>query len=198
MTAAKKLNLVSVEDYLAAELNSPIRHEYFGGMVYAMAETRNAHNVIVGNVLAFLDVRLRGQRCKPFNSSTKVRIRFPTHLRFYYPDVSVVCQPSALEESSQDNPAVLVEVLSRSTRRFDDVEKKDAYLTIPSLSVYLLIEQEMPAVVVFRRADQGFVREVYEGLDAVIPLPEIGTELPLAEIYEAVDFVPEADEDAEV
>ena len=66
----------------------------------------------------------------------------------------------------------------------------------PSLRVYVLVEQEMPAVLVYRRTEQGFVREVYEGLEAVLPLQDIGTSLPLAEMYERVDFVPEADEEA--
>ena len=64
-------------------------------------------------------------------------------------------------------------------------------MTIPSLWAYVLIEQESAAVVVHRRTEQGFVREVFEGQGAVIPLPEIETELPLAEIYEAVEFTPE-------
>jgi Uma2 family endonuclease len=84
--------------------------------------------------------------------------------------------------------------LSRRTRRIDEGEKKDAYLTIPSLCVYGLIEQETPAVVVYRRTEQGFVREVYEGLDAVIQMPEIEAELPLAEIYDGVEFFPESTE----
>ena len=58
-------------------------------------------------------------------------------------------------------------MLSKRTRRTDEGEKKDAYLTIPSLCVYALVEQETAAVVLFRRTDQGFVREVYEGLEAV-------------------------------
>ncbi len=41
---------------------------------------------------------------------------------------------------------------------------------------------------VFRRTEGGFVREVHEGLDAVLPLGEVGIELPLAEIYESVEF----------
>jgi len=86
---------------------------------------------------------------------------------------------------------VLVEVLSRRTRRIDEGEKRDAYLTIPSLAVYLLIEQDAAAAVALRRTEGGFVREVHEGLDAVLPLGEIGIELPLAEIYEAVEFTPE-------
>jgi Uma2 family endonuclease len=195
MSAAKKLNLVSVADYLAGELTSPVKHEYLGGVVYAMAGARNLHNTIAGNSFAALHVRLRGKRCRPYNSDTKIRIRLPHQLRFYYPDVSVSCRPNPPADSFQDDPAVIVEVLSRKTRRTDEGEKKDAYLTIPSLGVYLLVEQETPMVTVFRRTEHGFVREVYEGLDAVVPLPEIEASLPLAEVYEAVEFHPEPEED---
>src|SRR5262249_43462453 len=111
--------------------------------------------------------------------------------RFYYPDASIVCRLNTPDESFQDDPVVIAEVLSESTRRIDEVEKKDAYLTIPSLGVYLLIAQDSTTVVVFRRTDQGFVREVYEGLGTIIPLPEVGIELPLAEVYEAVEFISE-------
>lgn len=198
MTAAKKLNLISVDDYLAGELVSPIKHEYLGGMVYAMAGARNAHILIASNTLLALGSRLRGKRCRAYNSDAKIRIRLPTQVRFYYPDVSVICRPNPQSDSFQDEPAVLVEVLSRATRRTDEGEKKDAYLTIPSLSVYLLVEQDTSVIVAFRRTDQGFVREVYEGLAAVIPLPEIETELPLAEVFETADFVPEPGEDENV
>jgi Uma2 family endonuclease len=191
----RNLNLVSVEDYLAGELVSPIKHEYVAGMVYAMAGARNVHNLIASNALGSLHARLRGQPCRPYNSDTKIRLRLPMHFRFYYPDVSVICEPNPQTDSFQDKPAVLVEVLSAKTRRLDEGEKKDAYLTIPSLGVYLLVEQEMPAVVAFRRTQQGFVREVYQGLDAVVPLGEIGTVLPLAELYETVVFGPEVPED---
>ncbi|MSQ96313.1 MAG: Uma2 family endonuclease [Gemmataceae bacterium] len=191
MTAALKWNLVSIEDYLAGELDSPIKHEYLGGVVYAMAGTRNIHNTIAGNTFARLHFRLSGRPCLPFNSDTKIRIRLPTQTRFYYPDTSVVCRPNQDDDSYQDEPAVVVEALSKGTRRTDEGEKKDAYLTIPSLNVYLLVEQDAPLVTVFRRTEAGFVREVYDGLDAVIPLGEIEIDLPLAEIYAEVAFIPE-------
>src|SRR5438045_4152677 len=117
MTAAEKLNLVSVEDYLAGELVSPVKHEYLGGVVYAMAGARNAHNLIVANTQGTLHGRLRGKRCRAYTSDTKIRIRLPHHIRFYYPDVPVICRPNPQGDSFQDEPAVLVEVLSRSTRR---------------------------------------------------------------------------------
>lgn len=183
-----------MDEYLAGELVSPIKHEYLGGVVYAMAGARNVHNLIKGNVFGFLHARLRGSRCRPYNSDTKIRVRLPTHVRFYYPDASVICRPNPQNDSFQDEPAAIAEVLSRKTRRTDEGEKKDAYLTIPSLSAYMLIEQESAAVVVHRRTERGFVREVYTGLDAVIPLADIGTELPLAEIYDGVEFAPEPDD----
>jgi Uma2 family endonuclease len=195
MSAVKKLNLISVEEYLAGELVSPVKHEYLGGVVYAMAGGRNAHNLAASNVLGSLHARLRGRRCRPYNSDTKVRIRLPFHVRFYYPDVSVICRPNPQTDSFQDEPAVIVEVLSRKTRRTDEGEKKDAYLTISSLCAYLLVEQESPTVVVHRRTEQGFVREVYDGLESVIPLSEIETELPLAEIYDDVQFAPEPEDE---
>ena len=194
MTAAKNLAPISVEEYLAGELVSPIKHDYLGGLVYARADTRNAHNLIAANTLAAVGTRLRGRRCRVFNSDTKIRVRLPTHVRFYYPDVPVICRPNPQDDSFQDEPAVLFEVLSRRTRRIDEGEKKDAYLTFSSLGAYILVEQETPAVVVFRRTDHGFVREVHEGIDAVVPLPEIETDLPLAEIYDGVEFTAEVEE----
>src|SRR5215510_6076259 len=130
MTAALKLNLVSVEDYLAGELVSPIKHEYLGGVVYAMAGARNVHYIISTNLLVALGSRLKGKRCRPFNSDTKVRIRLPSHFRFYYADTTVVCRPNPQTDSFQDEPAALFEVISNRTRRIDEGEKKDAYLTI--------------------------------------------------------------------
>jgi Uma2 family endonuclease len=147
-----------------------------------------------GNLLA----RLRGQRCRPYNSDTKIRVRLATQTRFYYPDVSIICRPNPQSEAFQDEPIALFEVLSKATRRIDVGEKKDAYLTIPSLSVYALIEQETALMIVFRRTGNDFVREVHEGLDAALPLPEVGIELPFAEVYDTVEFTPEPGDEAEV
>ena len=100
----------------------------------------------------------------------------------------VVCQPNPDGDTYQDEPVVIGEVISESTRRIDEGEKMDAYQTIPGLGVYLMIEQQSPIVVVSRRTDSGFERSVIKGLDSVIDLPEIGAELPLSEIYDGVEF----------
>lgn len=188
MTAAHHTHLITVEEYLAGELHSPIKHEYTGGYVYAMAGARNAYNTIAVAFVSQMYNALRGHPCQPFNSDTKMRIRLATHTRFYYPDGMVVCQPNDAQDTFQDRPVVLAEVISQATRRIDEGEKRDAYLTIPELCAYLLIESTSPRVAVYHRTDSGFSLRQYEGLEAMIPLGAIGAQLALKELYERIDF----------
>ena len=188
MSAVKKLSLISVEDYLAGELVSPVKHEYVDGRVYAMAGGRNVHNIIALNIAARLLTRLSGKPCQPFNSDTKIRIPRPPSEKFYYPHVSVVCEPNPLQFTYQERPVVLFEVISESTRRADEGEKKDGYLSLPSLAVYALVEQDSALVNVYRRRGDIFESETLEGLNATLDLVEIGTTLPLTEIYQRVEF----------
>ena len=77
------------------------------------------------------------------------------------------------------------------TRRTDLGEKRDAYLTMPSLQVLILVESEAAAVTVHRRKPEGgLVGEYHTGLEDTIPLPEIDAALALAELYERVTFAP--------
>ena len=139
--------------------------------------------------MAALAARLRGKPCQPFNSDAKVRIELADHTRFYYPDAMVVCSRGPDTAHYQDHPVVVVEVLSESTRRIDLTEKRDAYLSIGTLKELILVEPDEPRVIVYRRkATGGFEAEEHRGLDAVIALPEIEAELPLAELYERVTF----------
>ena len=191
MSAAVKWNLLSEAEYLRGELLSEVKHEYMGGVLYAMAGAGNAHNRVATNITIALGGRLRGRPCQPFNSDTKIRLRLPTQTRYYYPDVSVVCRSNPSTDSFQDEPVVVVEVLSPSTRRLDNGEKREAYLSLPSVRVYLMVETTHPRVEVYRLTEQGFVEEHYQGLEAVILLPEIDAALPLSEIYERAEFLPE-------
>lgn len=180
-----------MQEYLDGELTSPVKHEYVGGAVYAMVGARNVHNLIATNTLVSLGSHLSGKPCRPYNSDTKIRIRLPSEVRFYYPDVSVICRPNPQDDTFQDEPTVIVEVLSKGTRRIDEGEKREAYLSIASLDVYILIEQERPSVTAWRRTDEGFIPEVHQGLESTVPLPEVGVALPLAEVYEDVKFTSE-------
>ena len=198
MNTALKLKSISVVDYLRGEQNASRKHEYVEGNIYAMVGAKNSHNRIATNGTVALGYQLRGKRCQVFNADTKIRVRQNRGTRFYYPDLSVVCRVNPPDETFQDEPVVIVEVISESTRRTDEYEKRESYLSINSLRVYIRVEQSSAAAVVDRRVDSGFEREIYEGLEAVIPLPEIGCSLPLTDLYEQVEFLPpESDDEAE-
>lgn len=188
MQALKRVDYVPPSQYLSDELQREVKHEYVGGVTYAMSGARVQHNRIAVEIVSLLSSQLRGKKCEVFNSDMKVRIQLPSHFRFYYPDALVVCDSNAPDDSFQDRPVVVVEVLSHGTRRLDQGEKKDAYLTIPSLKTYLLIEQDQPLVTAYQRGEQGFEATVYTGQDGIVPLPDIGCELKLAEIYRRIDF----------
>lgn len=91
MTALEHPLLTSIEDYLVGEETSEVKHEYLGGTVHAIAGATNQHNLIASNGLADLHMQLRGKPCQALNSDVKIRIEFPDHTRFYYPDAMVVC-----------------------------------------------------------------------------------------------------------
>jgi Uma2 family endonuclease len=188
MNALKWTNPVSVEDYLRGELESEQKHEYVAGTLYAMGGGRNRHNLVATNLTGVLWSLLKGRPCRAYNSDSKIRLRLPAGVRFYYPDASVVCRSNPDQDTFQDEPSLIAEVLSKSTRRLDQGEKKEAYLLIPTLHYYLLIESEGPFVTLYRRLASGFQKEVIEGLDSHIALPELGIEVPLAEIYADVKF----------
>ncbi len=196
MSSASILQPISVLDYLSDETRATRKHEYVNGNVYAMAGGTNAHNRIATNATVAIGGQLRGNPCGVINSDTKIRIQTDRRTYFYYPDVSVICESNPASDTFQDEPVVLIEVVSQSTRRADEIEKREAYLSIESLRVYILAEQSTAAAVVWRRTDDGFVREAFVGLESIIPLAEINCELPLAELYEGVEFLPEVIDEA--
>ncbi len=186
MSTVRINETVSVDEYLAGELVSQVKHEYVAGAVFAMVGAKNAHNRIAGNAFLAFGTRLKGRGCTPYNSDTKIRIRTKGHVRFYYPDMSVICQPNAWSETFQDQPVVIIEVLSDSTRRLDDGEKKDAYLTIPSLTHYILLEQDSPVAVVYCKVSEHFERREFTNPTDLIVIEGLGLSLPLQDFYEGV------------
>lgn len=85
---------------------------------------------------------LDGTRCNTFVSDIKVKIETKNGNCFFYPDVLVVCDDDNSNEYYTEKPIIIVEVLSKSTRKFDQTLKFETYKSLPSLQEYVLIEQE--------------------------------------------------------
>ncbi len=189
-TKAFQSGYVTVEEYLASEELSEIKHEYLGGVVYAMPGASEPHAIIRFNLSGMLHARLRGKRCRGFASDMKVLLHpQPTGRAYYhYPDAMIVCDPTDAGHDWRERPTALFEIASKSTRRIDEREKRFAYLQLASLDAYVRIEQNHPEVILEHRTLEGWRLERLVGLEATIQPTSIGIELPLADLYEGVPF----------
>lgn len=179
----------TVEEYLAYELETDIKHEFIDGEIYAMAGGTKKHSIITHNLGVELGLQLRKSKtCQGFESNMRVRI---TDIRYVYPDMTVVCGEAIFsdeEETMLTNPTLVVEVLSPSTEKYDKSTKLDFYRSLASVQAYLMLEQDRAHAILYTREKSGWHLEDYHGLDAVVPLEAIGCELKLAEAYLNVGF----------
>lgn len=183
-TAVHHAPLVSPDEYLAGEMASLSKHEYLNGMVYAMAGGTMRHSAIAVRLTAILYPRLRAGRCQPYNSDLLLRVQLKDDLRFYYPDATIHCGDMNAEARVIDDPTVIFEVLSESTARTDTGEKRMAYLTIPTLEAYVLVDSERREVTVWRQREGQWGPEVLTAPDATIEFVNAGCFLNVGEIYE--------------
>ena len=174
-------HLISEEEYLNGELTSEIKHEYIDGYVYAMSGASKNHDRIAGNIFLEFGNHLKKTLCEPFTSDMKVKVGS----KYFYPDVTVVCDDKTQAEYYTESPVILVEVLSKSTRRRDEKLKRMIYQTIPTLQEYVLIEQDFVDVEVCRRSE-GWVSNHYFMGDEVT-FESIGLTVPVEEIYARVE-----------
>lgn len=180
MLAAKNTGLISPEDYLKGEPLSEVKHELIDGHVYAMAGASANHERISVNVLRKFGNHLENTPCEPFGSDMKVR----AGSNFYYPDVTVDCYFDDSEPYFTETPIIIVEVLSKSTRRTDETIKLMSYINIPSLQEYVLIQQDFVDIQVIRRSEGWLPKHYFLGDE--ITFESIGLTLPVEDIYHRV------------
>lgn len=185
MNAALQPEQISVREYLEGEEVSDVKHEYVGGLVYAMAGATREHNVIAGRLYSRILARLEGGPCQIYMADIKVRLHHLGSDIFYYPDVVVGCDPRDTEPLYLEHPKVIVEVLSKSTERLDRREKYWAYRSAESLEEYVLVAQDKREVTIFRKAD-NWQPEVLTAPESVLELRSLEFSLPLATVYEGV------------
>jgi Uma2 family endonuclease len=187
------------EEYLAMERENEYRSEYIDGEVFSMTGASRRHNIITFNIAGALSPQLRGRPCEAYASEMRVRI---PNRGYMYPDVVIVCGEPLLEDDYFDtllNPTVLVEVLSKSTERYDRGKKFYLYRTIESLAEYLLIAQDEYKVEHYTKQPDGpWTLSDHRSLDDAVELDSIKCTLLLREVYEKVALPPGDSEEGEL
>jgi Uma2 family endonuclease len=171
-------------EYLGLEASSNVKHEFLGGQIYAMAGGTPEHAALAAAVSGLLFGQLRGGACRAYDSD--LRVRTPSGLATY-PDVTVICGPSQRDEvdpQAVTNPALIVEVLSRSTEDYDSGDKFEHYKTVQSLRQYVLVSHRERSVEIWTRGEDASWRRVVVREGEVADLA-IDAQLDVRALYDA-------------
>ena len=182
---------LSFEDWLEGERRSlDERYEYLAGEVFAMSGGSAEHHAIISNINRELSYQSKGRPCHVYGQG--MRLQIATADAGKYPDLMALCGEQQFHDGRRDlllNPSLIVELLSDSTEGYDRGEKFALYRRLPSLKEYLLVAQDRVSVELCEPGDDGrWVLSTYEDLAMQVPLPSIGCELSVAEVYDRIDL----------
>lgn len=179
----QQLDHISVKDYLAGERVNERRSEYIAGKICVRADSNLNHNRITVNLSALLWNALKTTDYCPLGSAMLIKTATD---RFRYPDVVVVCNNDPSQDDYvRERPILVVEVISESTRRTDKIDKRLEYIALPSLLEYVLVEQDIAEVTVYRRS-AGWQPSYYY-LGQAVTLESINVTLHVEDIYARVE-----------
>ena len=179
-------------EYLEREERSVNKHEFHNGKIIPMAGGKAKHSEIATNMSYAIKLVIKPlpRKFRVYNSDLKVYIESAD--RSVYPDALVVCQEPEYWNGREDlivNPLLIVEVLSKSTKKFDKGDKFFLYETLPSFMEYVLIEQDKPHVEAWFQQSPSVWSKIKEtDMAKSILLRSLGVSVPLTDIYEDIVF----------
>lgn len=175
---------MTLDDFLVWEAQQAERYEYDGFGPVAVNGGTRAHDTIRMNLGSELVVRLRGTSCEAHGSDLKILVAG----RVRYPDAYVTCTPGANDSTWVADPIVVFEIMSKSTAVIDQTTKNAEYRATPSIRRYVILSQDSISANVYERIGNGWVGTLVTDPETVLAMPEIGVELPLAALYDGLEF----------
>ncbi|MEG9500582.1 MAG: Uma2 family endonuclease [Methylorubrum extorquens] len=179
------------DEFFAWQLHQDERYELVDGIPILrhrmMTGSSTQHDQATVNIIASLHAQLRGSGCRPTTADIAIRTGIRDLRR---PDVMVECAELVRDTYEAREPRLVIEVASPSTSAVDRTRKLEEYKRHPTLRCILLVETVLPQVLLYRRNDVGWAIETFDGLAAIIDLPEIGARLTLSDIYDGLTFGP--------
>lgn len=178
------------EQYLELEEKSEFRSEYRDGEIVAMTGGTTNHNKITLNLAASLKITVRGKKYDVYMAD--VRLWIPRYRQYTYPDVMLIeGEPvyTGTNTTTVMNPSLIAEVLSKSTKNYDQGDKFLYYRSIPEFKEYILVDQYNYHVMQYvKTAEDKWLLTELEGKEKTLSLQTIDFQIQLSDLYEQVDF----------
>jgi len=175
--------LMSIEIFEELAKDSiDIRYEYINGRAYAMSGGTANHSRLTGKMYRLIEEQLASGPCHAF---------FDMYVAIFndrrlLPDVVITCDLADYRNNAKliRSPHIVVEVLSPATERIDRTEKFEAYKSLSSVQEYVLVNQKVQQVEVYRRVDD-WIAHIY-GPGEEIELMSLDLYISLDELYSAM------------
>lgn len=169
----------SDEEYFLYEEGSELKHELINGNLYEMSGSSKYHHKISGILYVLLTSLLKDEKWEIYFEGFKVRI---PEGNYFYPDICV-CKANP-KKYFTDEPILIVEVLSETTRKFDLTDKFIQYQKIPTLHYYLCVEPEQQVVIFYFKTNNGeWMTETFTKDESIINLPALNISFLVKDVY---------------
>lgn len=188
----KASRVYTLEEYLRKDERSPERLEYYNGKIIQIPMARGPHNIITANTITILNNKINEIDADFTVFTNNQKVYLPALNYGLYPDALVVSEsPKYWDENEVllTNPLLIVEVLSKSTHKYDRQEKFEEYKTLPSFREYVLIDQtKMQVETRFREEPDLWRFKTYTNPEEPILLKSIGCSINMPAIYKKVNW----------
>jgi Uma2 family endonuclease len=160
---------VTYQEFLKIARESENRYEYIDGQVYLLASPKFQHQKIVLELSVRFSSWFKDKACQPLTSPFDVTLYQDGQPNVVQPDLLVICDQDKIKEDGTyiGTPALVVEVLSESTRSKDLVIKLDLYMRggveeywivnpfSEEISIYRFAEKEIEKVMTFKKGEKA-------------------------------------------
>jgi Uma2 family endonuclease len=180
----------TLAQYLRREDSSTELLEYYDGIIRKLPLANGVHNEIIMNVGYCLKSRFKEKGKKHRVSGGQQKVYMPALNLGVYPDVLVITDTPKYWDENEVlliNPIVIVEVLSKSTKKHDRTSKFVDYKTLESFREYVLIDQNKCYIETYYKEKQNVWHGTdYKDINGSIYLKSIDCTIALADIYKNI------------
>jgi Uma2 family endonuclease len=175
---------MTVEEFVNWPGEFGVKYELIDGVPVAMNPPMTFHRIIAVNAAGLLRDRLRGR--KPCRAEAEAGIGI-TEDDYYVAELAVTCAP-VRNTDRMEEPTLVVEVLSKSTRTEDLGRKIPAYKEIASVREVWAVDSERRSVQVWRREGRRWIEEPRLMGRSSFESEVLGGDVALDDLYETTDL----------
>lgn len=190
----KSTRRIGYDEYMDLVNSSDQRYELIAGEIYLLAAPGFNHQVVVNEIAWHFNNYFKGRPCRSLTSPLDVKLfgyatKFEEDPNVVQPDVIVICDEDKVNEDNKYEgiPALIVEVLSPSTKGKDMVTKLNLYMKSGILEYWIVnLEDKSIYQYTFSKEKELESLKTFQGEDIIKSTTFEGLAIPLKDIFSEI------------